>query len=79
MRRPTAAHIMLLARAQRGDTMFGAVAQMLRTDAIVQKLFYELIDANLIEHCGRDEPMHLTRAGRDALRRGLPKTKKATP
>jgi predicted transcriptional regulator len=71
MRRPTAAHLKLLKHAQDGDSMFGAAQQMQRTDATVEKLFYELVDANMIEHGARDEPMVLTRLGRAVLKGGV--------
>jgi hypothetical protein len=71
MRRPTAAHLKLLQHAQDGDSMFGAAHQMQRTDATVEKLYYELVDANMIEHGARDEPMVLTRLGRAVLKGGV--------
>ena len=62
MRRPTAAHLKLLKHAQDGDSMFGAVREMLSGRIFpIERLFYELVDGNMIEHCARDEPMHLTR------------------
>jgi hypothetical protein len=70
MRKPTAAHLKLLQHALDCDSMFGAAHQMQRTDATVEKLFYELIDGNMIEHCARDEPMTLTRLGRAVLKGG---------
>jgi hypothetical protein len=71
MRRPTAAHLKLLKHAQDGDSMFGAAHQMQRTDATVEKLYYELIDGNMIEQGARDEPMHITRLGRAVLKGGV--------
>lgn len=71
MRRPTAAHLKLLKHAQDGDSMFGAAHQMQRTDHTVERLFYELVDANMIEHCARDEPMTITRLGRAVLKGGV--------
>ena len=71
MRRPTAAHLKLLQHAQEGFSMFDAVREMKRSDLSIERLFYELVDANMIEHCDRDEPMHLTRLGRAALKGGL--------
>ena len=71
MRGPTAAQLKLLKHAKDGDSMFGAAQQMQRTDAATEKLFYELVDANLIEHGARDEPMQLTRLGRAVLKGGV--------
>jgi hypothetical protein len=71
MRRPTAAHLKLLQFAQDGDSMFGAIPRMHAKEATVEKLFYELVDANMIEHCARDEPMQLTRLGRAVLKGGV--------
>jgi len=71
MRRPTAAHLKLLQFAQDGDSMFNAVKPMQRTEATVEKLFYELVDANMIEHGARDEPMQITRLGRAVLKGGV--------
>lgn len=71
MRRPTVAHLKLLKYAQEGDSMQTAIHRMLRTEANVEKLFFELIDANMIEHCARDEPMTLTRLGRAVLKGGV--------
>ena len=39
--------------------------------ATVKKLFYELIDANMIEAGARDEPMQLTQLGRAVLKGGV--------
>ena len=71
MRRPTAQHLKLLQCAQDGDSMFGAVSVMRAKDATVEKLFYELVDANMIEHGARDEPMQITRLGRAVLKGGV--------
>ena len=71
MRRPTAAHLKLLKHALDCDSMFGAAQQMQRTDATVERLFYELVDGNMIEHGARDEPMHITRLGRAVLKGGV--------
>jgi hypothetical protein len=71
MRRPTAAHLKLLQFAQDGDSMFGAVPRMGWKEATVKKLFYELIDANMIEAGARDEPMQLTQLGRAVLKGGV--------
>lgn len=71
MRRPTATHIKLLKCAENGDSMFGAVRAMNRSEATVQKLWQELVDANMIEYDARDEPMQLTRLGRAVLKGGV--------
>lgn len=71
MRRPTAGHLALLERAKEGDTMFNAAHRIRRTEATTEKLFYELVDANMIEHGARDEPMVITRLGRAVLRGGV--------
>jgi hypothetical protein len=68
MRRPSTAHLKLLKHALDGDSMFGAAHQMQRTDATVKKLYYELVDANMIEQGARDEPMVITRLGRAVLK-----------
>jgi hypothetical protein len=71
MRRATAAHIKLLEFAQSGDSMFTAAGRMRAKETTVEKLFYELVDANMIEHGARDEPMQLTRLGRAVLKGGV--------
>jgi hypothetical protein len=71
MKKPTAAHLKLLQHAKDGDSMFGAAHQMQRTDLAVERLFYEMVDAGMIEHCARDEPMVLTRLGRAVLKGGV--------
>jgi helix-turn-helix protein len=71
MRRLTAAHLKLLQFAQDGDSMFSAVPRMGWKEATVKKLFYELIDANMIEAGARDEPMQLTSLGRAVLKGGV--------
>ena len=70
MKKPTASHLKLLRHAQDGDSMFSAAHQMKRSDLAVERLFYELVDSGMIEHCARDEPMTLTRLGRAVLKGG---------
>jgi len=71
MKRPTATHIKLLKHAQDGDSMFAAAGAMKRSNLAVERLFYELVDGGMIEHCARDEPMTLTRLGKAVLKGGV--------
>jgi hypothetical protein len=70
--KPSKNHIKLLKLAEDGDSMFGAVSSMGGlTEATVQRLYYELFDAHMIDSTSRDEPMTLTHLGRAVLKGGV--------
>lgn len=79
MRRPTVAHLQLLACAAEGLSLPAAAHRMHRTTASIDRLYRQLVDAGLVQHMAPDEDLQITGLGRAVMRGGLFKTKKRPP